>query len=62
MPGAHDDLVNAACGAVVLVGVNPRRPIALSDAYTTQEELDAIARERNEDFKRQLFEKGSWNL
>jgi hypothetical protein len=61
-PGSRDDVCNSACGALVLVGVNARMPIALSDDDMTQEDRDASVRARNDELKRQILNKGSWNL
>lgn len=56
--GEHDDYANAAAGAVRLA-LHDRAPIALSDEYTTQAELDAAARERNAGFLKYLSGKAS---
>jgi hypothetical protein len=61
-PGAHDDLANAACGALVLVGVNAHKPIALSDDFTTQAAQEQTWRERNAGFLKYLSGKASHGL
>ena len=62
-PTAHEDVANAACGALVLVGVTTTQPLALSDDFgTTQEDIDAEMTRRNRAFADAIRAKGSWNL
>jgi hypothetical protein len=59
-PGSRDDVCNAACGALVLVGVREPQRIALSDDIgTTQEDYDAEIRRRNRVFADAIRAKGS---
>jgi hypothetical protein len=65
-PGAHDDVANAACGALVRVGVSDEVPLVLSGEYgdptTEQAHADAWAREQSEALKREILERGTYGF
>lgn len=54
----HDDYANAAAGALVSIGIRDKPALAMSDDFISQDEYDAMRRQQQDRFTRQLMQQG----